>query len=184
MILERIVRMFVLPPVASTGVWRAPSSVSRVVDYLVSGDRAPRVRNVASGDRGVSGRDWPWYVGAASGLLFLALGVWAMAGPESFFDRVATFEPYNQHFVQDIGAFQIGLGAVLLLAVGVRRPDALTVALLGVGIGSAAHVVSHLIGHDLGGTPETDIPVFSIATALLLGAGVAQWSGAGRGRRR
>ena len=135
---------------------------------------------MASGDRGVSGRDWPWYVGAASGLLFLALGVWAMAGPESFFDRVATFEPYNQHFVQDIGAFQIGLGAVLLLAVGVRRPDALTVALLGVGIGSAAHVVSHLIGHDLGGTPETDIPVFSIATALLLGAGVAQWSAAGR----
>ncbi|HZB71939.1 MAG TPA: hypothetical protein VE395_07370 [Acidimicrobiales bacterium] len=139
---------------------------------------------MASGDRGAAGRGWPWYVAATGGLVFLALGVWAMADPESFFDRVATFEPYNQHFVQDIGAFQIGLGAVLLLAVGVGRPDALAVALLGVGIGSAAHVLSHLIGHDLGGTPETDIPVFSIATALLLGAGVAQWSAAGRSRRR
>jgi hypothetical protein len=139
---------------------------------------------VAAGDGGAPGRGWPWYVAAAGALMFLALGAWAMAGPQSFFDRVATFEPYNQHFVQDIGAFQIGLGAVLLLAVGTRRPDALAVALLGVGVGSAAHVVSHLIGHDLGGTPETDIPVFSIATALLLAAGVAQWSGAGRGRRR
>ena len=139
---------------------------------------------MASGERGAAGRGWPWYVAATGGLVFLALGVWAMADPESFFDRVATFEPYNQHFVQDIGAFQIGLGAVLLLAVGVGRPDALAVALLGVGIGSAAHVLSPLIGHDLGGTPETDIPVFSIATALLLGAGVAQWSAAGRSRRR
>jgi hypothetical protein len=75
--------------------------------------------------------------------VFLAVGgVWAMVAPESFFDTAATFEPYNQHFLQDIGAFQIGLGAVLLLAVWVSA-DALTVALLGVGVGGLAHAVSH-----------------------------------------
>jgi hypothetical protein len=131
---------------------------------------------MATGGRAVARRSWPWWVAAVSGLGFLALGVWAMADPESFFDRVATFEPYNQHLVQDVGAFQIGLGVVLLLAVQRADPDALAVALLGVGIGSAAHVVSHVIGHDLGGTPETDIPVFTAATVLLLAAGVAQWS--------
>jgi hypothetical protein len=39
-----------------------------------------------------------------------------MVDPRSFFTALAAFEPYNQHFIQDIGAFQIGLGAVLLLA--------------------------------------------------------------------
>ena len=138
---------------------------------------------MASVDREAPGRSWPQWVALAGGIVFLALGVWAMADPESFFDRVATFEPYNQHFVQDIGAFQIGLGVVLLLAVREARPDGLAVALLGVGTGSAAHVVSHVIGHDLGGSPGTDIPVFTVATALLLAAGVAQWSRAGGGRR-
>jgi hypothetical protein len=69
---------------------------------------------------------------------------------------------------------------VLLLAVREQRADALAVALLGVGIGSAAHVVSHVIGRDLGGSPETDIPAFTVVTAALLAAGVAQWSRSGR----
>jgi hypothetical protein len=51
--------------------------------------------------------------------VFLVFGAWAFADPESFFDEVATFEPYNQHLIQDVGAFQIGLGAVLLIAAGV-----------------------------------------------------------------
>jgi hypothetical protein len=131
---------------------------------------------VASAGRTGSQRGWPWYVGAVGAFTFLALGVWAMVDPESFFDQIATFEPYNQHFVQDIGAFQIGLGAVLLLALLPERPDPLAVGLIGVGIGSGAHVVSHVIGHDLGGTPETDIPLFSVTTVLLLAAGLTQWS--------
>ena len=43
--------------------------------------------------------------------------VWALAAPKLFFESVATFEPYNQHFVEDLGAFQIGLGAVLAAAI-------------------------------------------------------------------
>jgi hypothetical protein len=111
-------------------------------------------------------------VGAA---VFLVFGVWAFADPESFFDEVATFEPYNQHFIQDIGAFQIGLGAVLLLAVLVPGQDALAVGLLGTGAGSAVHVVSHIIGNDLGGRPESDIPIFIALTLVLLVPGVLRW---------
>jgi hypothetical protein len=98
-----------------------------------------------------------------------------MVDPRSFFEAVATFDPYNQHFVQDIGAFQIGLGAVLLLAGIPRRPDGLTVALIGVGVGAALHTVSHLVGRDLGGTPERDIPLFAGMTVLLLAAGALRW---------
>ena len=92
---------------------------------------------------------------------------------------MATFEPYNQHLLQDVGAFQLGLGAVLLLAAVVPRADALAVALVGTGMGSAVHVASHAIGHDLGGTPETDIPVFTILTLVLLVPGVLRWSRVG-----
>jgi hypothetical protein len=98
-----------------------------------------------------------------------------MVDPESFFDVLAPFKPYNQHFVQDIGAFQIGLGAVLLLASLSARSDSLTVALFGVGIGAALHAVSHIVGHDLGGTPERDIPAFSVIAIALLAAGGLRW---------
>jgi hypothetical protein len=114
-------------------------------------------------------------VAALGGLSFLAFGMWAMVAPRRFFEAAAAFEPYNQHFVQDIGAFQIGLGAVLVLSVFLARADALTTGLLGVGVGSAAHVVSHLVGRDLGGTPEVDIPVFAVVTLFLLAGGLTSW---------
>ena len=121
------------------------------------------------------GRWFPRAVAVIGGAAFVLLGLWAMVGPHSFFDAVATFEPYNRHFLQDIGAFQVGLGTVLLLAVVFPRADALAVALLGVGVGAALHAVSHMVGHDLGGTPETDIPFFTALALLLLAAGGVRW---------
>lgn len=122
-------------------------------------------------------RSWDYarIVALVGGVFLLGGGLWAMLAPRSFFDAAATFEPYNRHFLLDIGAFQIGLGAVLLLATARPRAEALAAALLGVGVGSVAHVVSHAVTHHLGGTPETDIPFFSILTVLLLTGGAARW---------
>jgi hypothetical protein len=117
---------------------------------------------------------FPRLVAVLVGAIFVGSGVWAMVSPASFFEAVATFEPYNRHFIQDLGAFQIGLGAVLWLAV-LPRADALAVTLLGVGIGSAAHTVSHAVGHDLGGAPLVDIPSWVILTVVLLLAGGLRW---------
>ena len=121
------------------------------------------------------GRWVPRAVALVGGVGFMALGLWAMVAPRSFFDALATFEPYNRHFLQDIGAFQMGLGAVLLLVVVPGRVDGLAVALLGVGVGAALHTVSHIVGRDLGGTPETDIPFFAVVAILLLAAGGWRW---------
>lgn len=109
-------------------------------------------------------------------LVFGGGGLWALIGPQSFYESVALFEPYNQHFLQDIGAFQIGLAAILVLALLDATADALSVALLGGGIGSIAHTISHVVGRDLGGAPETDIPVFAILGGLMLAAGVLRRS--------
>lgn len=117
----------------------------------------------------------PRVVAIVLGLAFVALGVWAIVDPGSFFDSLAVFEPYNQHFLQDIGAFRVGLGAVLLLAGLPARADGLTVSLVGVGVGAALHTVSHVIGIGLGGTPETDIPTFTLVAVLLLAAGGFRW---------
>ncbi len=109
----------------------------------------------------------PRTVAIIGAFAFLLTGAFAMAAPRAFFDAVAVFDPYNQHFVQDIGAFNLGLGAVLVLA---SRPaaDALFSALAGAATGAGAHVLSHLIGMDLGGTPAIDLPIFA-GTALVLG---------------
>ena len=124
-------------------------------------------------------RGYPMVTGVLAGAFFVVSGLWAMVAPRSFFESAAAFDPYNQHFVQDVGAFQIGLGAVLLLAAALVGGDALVVALLGVGIGSGAHVISHVIGRDLGGQPSADIPLFTLLTALLVAGGVLRL----RGRR-
>ena len=142
-------------------------------------ERADRPRAGRADGIGSStlGETFPRAVALVGGIAFAALGAWAMIAPRAFFDAVALFEPYNRHFLQDIGAFQVGLGAVLLLA-AVPRADALAVALLAVG-GGALHVLSHLIGTDLGGNPEADIPTFALIAVLLLAAGVARWRYAG-----
>lgn len=117
---------------------------------------------------------FPRIVGIVGAISFAPFGVWAMAAPESFYERVARFEPYNQHFVQDIGAFQLGLGAVLMLATFAPALETLTVALLGTGVGAVAHAISHIIGRELGGKPASDIPMFIVIGVLLVGAGAWQ----------
>ena len=112
----------------------------------------------------------PARIAAFGGIVLVVFGLWAMVEPKSFFEQLARFEPYNQHFLQDVGAFQLGLGAVLLLAL--RYSDSLASGLLGVGIGSSAHVVSHAVGTDLGGSPAIDIPALAILSGLLLVGGV------------
>ena len=121
-------------------------------------------------------------VAVAAGAFFVAVGAWSLLAPRSFFDTLATFEPYNAHFLRDVGAFQIGLGAVLLLAV--RRRDALFVALAGVGAGSLAHVVAHVIDRNAGGNPAVDIPLLAVLTLALLGTATTRTRGSGSGSTR
>ena len=114
---------------------------------------------------------FPRVVAAVGGISFVALGAWSLIAPRSFFDTIARFEPYNQHFLQDVGAFQIGLGVVLLLAGLPAYFDGLAAALIGGGIGSALHTVSHVVGINLGGNPATDIPALAALSAILVVAG-------------
>jgi len=112
------------------------------------------------------------------GIGLVAFGAWAFFSPKSFYDTLAVFPPFNRHFIHDIGAFQIGLGAVLLLALWWK--DALFVALAGVSIGSAVHVISHVLDSNIGGNPESDIPLLTALTLVLIVGAVARSRDAAR----
>ena len=76
-----------------------------------------------------------------------------MLSPESFYAEIATYPPFNRHFVHDIGVFQLGLGASVALAL--IFTDTLLVAVAGNTVAALAHFVSHFIDRELGGQRAT-----------------------------
>ena len=105
-------------------------------------------------------------VALAAGVGLAGTGLWAFFAPASFYD-FATYPPYNRHFIHDVGAFLLGLGAVLAIAGFVR--DGLFVAVGGNAVGAWFHGISHLIDKEIGGGSWRD-PVLTIGFAIALSA--------------
>ena len=94
----------------------------------------------------------------------LALGAWALLAPESF-ARFIDYPPYNRHLIHDAGAFQLGIGATVLLALW--WSDALVVALTGFAVASGLHTLSHWTDRNLGGH-GSDVPSLGLLTLVAL----------------
>ncbi|MEY2449011.1 MAG: hypothetical protein QOH79_2487 [Acidimicrobiaceae bacterium] len=107
------------------------------------------------------------------GGFFALQGVWAFVAPRSWFDALATFEPFNEHFVHDIGTFQMGIGVAAV--VSAFRVKAIVAGLAGLATFQVLHVVSHVIDRDSGGRPGFDIPSLSILTILTVIALIFVW---------
>ena len=106
---------------------------------------------------------------AAFGVFWLVIGLWAFLAPRSFFDTLAEFEPYNRHFLHDVGSMQIGIGAGAIAAAWTLRP--VVSALIGVTVFHAVHALSHIIDRDLGGRPWFDITsltLVAVVSAVIL----------------
>jgi hypothetical protein len=82
-----------------------------------------------------------------AGLFMTAAGVAALLAP-SWFPTTAGF-PRHTHFVHDAGAFQLGIGVTLSLAVAWR--DGLALALAGFLVANTTHAINHAVDLDLGG---------------------------------
>lgn len=100
---------------------------------------------------------------AAAG--WILTGAWASFAPRSFYDTLATFPPYNVHLLHDIGAFSFGLGAVLVLVLGVRTWSGARAGIAGVAVGATAHFVSHVVDYDLKPSPA-DLVFFGVTAAM------------------
>jgi hypothetical protein len=86
--------------------------------------------------------------------------------PRSFYDTLAVFEPFNHHFIRDIGSIQMGVGIAGLVAA--RKASGLVVGLTGLASFQVLHVLSHVIDRDDGGRPAFDIAALGLAAALTV----------------
>ena len=102
------------------------------------------------------------------GGLVLANGLWAFLSPHSFYEKLATYPPYNHHLFHDIGAFSIGLGSAFFIAM--RSRSALTVAIGANATAAVVHAISHIIDRDLGGRASDSWLLSAVALALAVPA--------------
>lgn len=106
------------------------------------------------------------------GAVEIALGVWMVVAPRSFFDSLGGFGAYNPHYMRDVATFELALGIGALLAM--RRPSwwpaTLTIAAIQFGL----HAINHVV--DAGKADQLAVGVFDAVSlalvALLLGSTV------------
>ena len=113
-------------------------------------------------------------------VFWCGIGVWAFVSPASFYESVATFPPYNAHFLRDAGAFMFGLGAAVAWALRVRDP--LFVVLAASAVAGLLHVVSHIVDRAQGGSAATTAGLAVVAVLFSVAALAQQRAGAPRGQ--
>src|ERR1700730_251627 len=92
-----------------------------------------------------------------AGVFLVGFGIWAFLSPSTFYSSIALFPPYNQHFLHDVGAFQVGLGSALLLTQ--LWDDALLAVLGGNALAATLHLVTHHIRRSPRGPSRPRPPV-------------------------
>ncbi|GFG65257.1 hypothetical protein MKUB_27470 [Mycobacterium kubicae] len=107
-------------------------------------------------------------VTALVGLMTFGIGVWCLIDPASF-ARVVAFHQHV-HFLHDLGAFQLGLGATLLLALFWR--DAMATALAGFLLANTVHTVNHVMDLDEGGSAGQAWSLGAVSVALAVALAV------------
>jgi uncharacterized protein YjeT (DUF2065 family) len=112
---------------------------------------------------------------AVVGAALVLPGLLAFFSPGEFYAQIAGYPPRNDHFLRDLGAFQIGLGAVALLAW--LRPAMRAPVLAILALHYALHTVSHVV--DLGDSDPAwqgpaALAVQALATAVLAALAVRE----------
>jgi hypothetical protein len=106
-------------------------------------------------------------------LVSLEIGLWAQFAPRSFFDDfpglgrawVRVDGPYNEHLVRDVGGLNLGLAAVLIVAIiTLSRPTIIAAAIASLLYG-IPHFVYHVANHD--GLANSDVAISLGGLALF-----------------
>jgi len=102
------------------------------------------------------------------GVYQIALGLFMVVAPGTFFDELAAFGTRNDHYIQDLATFELPLGVLFLVAA--LRPSWRIPALAFGVLHWALHAVSHLL--DIGDADPDwlgpfDFIAITIGTALL-----------------
>jgi hypothetical protein len=104
------------------------------------------------------------------GVSQLALALWMIVSPGSFFDSIAGFGAENDHYIRDNATFPLAIGVGLLVAAG--RPSWRFPVLLISAVWYLAHSVNHLVDigeSDPGWVGPADFVVILLTGVALLG---------------
>jgi len=82
------------------------------------------------------------FVVILNGFANLFSGLALLFAPQWFFDSVADFQPFNRHFLGDVGAFILPLGIGLLIAARDPRKYRTLIGLA--ALGNILHIINHL----------------------------------------
>ncbi|WP_067970465.1 hypothetical protein [Nocardiopsis trehalosi] len=121
-----------------------------------------------TGRSGAAARRFVTAVVAVTALQTLAFGGWMLVSPPSF-AAFAGFPPHT-HFLHDLGAYHIGIGVALVMALVLR--DALIAVLAGFAAGGSVHAVNHAVDAHLGGSPSDPYVLGGQAALALLALAV------------
>ncbi len=103
------------------------------------------------------------------GVSQLALGLWMVISPGSFYDALGPFGDRNDHYLADVATFYLALGAAALVAA--RRPGWRLPVLGFAAIQYTLHAVNHLV--DIGEADPGWVGPFDFVTLALSAAGLA-----------
>ncbi|HTK62726.1 MAG TPA: hypothetical protein VL595_10120 [Pseudonocardia sp.] len=106
-------------------------------------------------------------IAGIAAVFYLGVGLWAFAAPLSFFTDVGPYPPYNEHFIHDIGAFNLGLGAAAVA--GLLFADTLVAVLTALAVASVMHEIAHITDRLLGGHPSDPYTLGGLAILVLAG---------------
>jgi hypothetical protein len=103
---------------------------------------------------------------SVAALYFVVFGCWALLLPRSFFDRIATWPPFNEHLILDAGTLQLGIG--IGLAVALMRRWSRLAPLIGAAVAALLHVVSHVVDYGEGGRSSDPYALGVIAVIICV----------------
>jgi hypothetical protein len=104
----------------------------------------------------------------ALGIYHLAVGALMVLAPETFYEEVAGYPPYNDHFIRDISTFYLALGAVLIVAAA-RRAWQVPLLVLAL-VQYVLHVLNHV--WDVSDTDPSWHGPANLVSLLLIAAAI------------
>lgn len=105
----------------------------------------------------------------------LTVGLWALAAPESFYDDfpgggrswVSVDGPYNEHLVRDVGALNLALAVVTIVAL-IRLAPTIVLAAAGAWlVWSTPHFIYHATNLDVYETSDKVANMVSLGLAVI-----------------
>jgi hypothetical protein len=100
----------------------------------------------------------------------LALAVWMVAGPGSFYDNVGGFGARNDHYLRDVATFEMALA--VCAGIAVRRPSWRVPVLAFAAVQFTLHAINHVAD---AGDAVASTSGWADAIELAAGAALFAW---------